>query len=420
MNCVYPSIDISYNMVFRSETMDNNVLIKQLSDKQLDEWYKLCVDSFAYKANPPSFEYFKSHFEDDIFKLSDEPTRDIFIACISSSNNILCSSARVFRRPHKSNSIIFGLGEVCTCILYQGLGISRCVLELLHSYIDGHNNAISILHANNRLAGFYSKFGYKTFTNSMKWTYIETPVACKNINTDFIIKDDSQLYEVINGPITSDLSVLLQDSNILEQMVSIQSRFLIENNNQFIGLFSRSQLYYKKWYLSDWLRNKYPQGSYEFSSIMVAPIIDISNNNNITSIPKNTILIGWMYGPIKSDISEKPLRCRDFAIDLKMLRSLFKNIDIVDETPHKWCLRLLLKNNSKLSIPSFVWNLLVRDENEYIYNLTKIKKYICRSITDMRIVTETYNNYDEIDDGWMIRGCKADEFIPFVWPVDSF
>ena len=200
-------------------------------------------------------------------------------------------------------------------------------------------------------------------------------------------------------------------------MVSIQSRFLIENNNQFIGLFSRSQLYYKKWYLSDWLRNKYPQGSYEFSAIMFAPI---SNNNNITSIPKNTILIGWMYGPIKSDISEKPLRCRDFAIDLKMLRSLFKNIDIIDETPHKWALRLLLQSNSKLSLPSFVWNLLVRDENEYIYNLTKKNKYIYGSINDMRMVTETYNNYDEIDDGWMIRGCKADEFIPFVWPVDSF
>lgn len=405
--------DISYNIT----PLDNIVLIKQLSLTQLDEWYKLCVDSFAYKANPPSIEYFKSHFEDDVFKLSDEPTRDIFIACISSSKNILCSSARVFRRPHKSNSIIFGLGEVCTCILYQGLGISRCVLELLHNYIDGHNNAISILHANNRLECFYSKFGYKTFTNAMKWTYIETPVACKNINTDFSINDDSQLYRVINGPITSDLSVLLQDSNILEQMVSIQSRFLIENNNQFIGLFSRSQLYYKKWYLSDWLRNKYPQGSYEFSAIMIAPI---SNNNNITSIPKNTILIGWMYGPIKSDISEKPLRCRDFAIDLKMLRSLFKNIDIIDETPHKWALRLLLQSNSKLSLPSLVWNLLVRDENEYIYNLTKKNKYIYGSIKDMRMVTETYNNYDEIDDGWMIRGCKADEFIPFVWPVDSF
>ena len=48
------------------------------------------------------------------------------------------------------------------------------------------------------------------------------------------------------------------------------------------------------------------------------------------------------------------------------------------------------------------------------------KKNIYGSIKDMRMVMETYNNYDEIDDGWMIRGFTADELIPFVWPVDSF
>ena len=95
-------------------------------------------------------------------------------------------------------------------------------------------------------------------------------------------------------------------------------------------------------------------------------------------------------------------------------------MDINDETPHKWALRLLLQSNSKLSLPSFVWNLLVRDENDYIYNLTKKNKYIYGTIKDMRMVMETYNNYDDIEDGWMIRGCKADEYIPFVWPVDSF
>lgn len=157
---------VASNFIVRKEQKLYRYVIRSLKEAEVDSWAEFCARVFSYKPHPPPASYFARHFHND-------PDREIDWILVATVDEKIVASCRVFRRYLMDDSLVYGIGEVCTDPQHRRRGLSSRLLNDAHR--DIIKEGVSVLHASASFFSFYERLGYQSVRTRWTQVHVEVP-----------------------------------------------------------------------------------------------------------------------------------------------------------------------------------------------------------------------------------------------------
>jgi predicted GNAT family N-acyltransferase len=214
-------------------------ILRGLSESEIGPWAAFCASVFAYKANPPTFSYFESHYRND-------PNREASLIRVAFSNNQMVASVRVFLRSiSDGQGGIFqagGIGEVCTHSDHRRRGLSKF---LLHDAIEimktkRHNLQVSLLHAAPEFFPVYEKAGGYVCCTTSRWSVVSIIQ---------LVEQQEKQHARTWTPTNNDTSYSVREAQFPDDTEHMQKLHQTYSERRFAGCIIRTKDYWND-YLS--------------------------------------------------------------------------------------------------------------------------------------------------------------------------